>query len=51
MDIERDIFDSAEDALPDEIASATTEDISRRAKLLENEIRSFEVSICMYMCF
>mmetsp|Transcript_14935 Transcript_14935/g.41960 ORF Transcript_14935/g.41960 Transcript_14935/m.41960 type:complete len:426 (+) Transcript_14935:207-1484(+) len=39
MDLEKEIFDDVEEALPDEFASMSADDISRRARLLENEIR------------
>jgi len=39
MDLEKEIFDDAEEALPDEFAQMTADDIVRRTRLLENEIR------------
>mmetsp|Transcript_38927 Transcript_38927/g.98557 ORF Transcript_38927/g.98557 Transcript_38927/m.98557 type:complete len:428 (+) Transcript_38927:349-1632(+) len=40
MDLEREIFDDAEaEALPDEFASMSADDIVRRTRLLDNEIR------------
>ena len=39
MDLEKEIFDDAEEALPDEFAQMTADDIIRRTRLLENEIR------------
>ena len=39
MDLEKEIFDDVEEALPDEFANMSADDISRRARLLENEIR------------
>ena len=39
MDIEREIFDDAEDALPPEFQSMSADGISQRARLLENELR------------
>lgn len=39
MDLEKEIFDDAEEALPDEFQGMTADDILRRNRLLENEIR------------
>lgn len=39
MDIDREIFDDVEDALPEEFNQMTAEMISTRARLLENELR------------
>ena len=39
MDLEKEIFDDAEEALPDEFQGTTADDILRRNRLLENEIR------------
>lgn len=39
MDLEKEIFDDAEEALPDELQGMTADDILRRNRLLENEIR------------
>ncbi|GAX77431.1 hypothetical protein CEUSTIGMA_g4876.t1 [Chlamydomonas eustigma] len=39
MDIEREIFDDVEDALPEEFAQMSAEGISQRARLLDNELR------------
>lgn len=39
MDIEKDIFDDAEDALPDEFQQMTAESIQQRSRLLDNEVR------------
>ena len=39
MDLEKEIFDDAEEALPDEFQGMTADDIMRRNRLLENEIR------------
>ena len=39
MDLEKEIFDDAEEALPDEFAQMTADDIIRRTRLLDNEIR------------
>ena len=39
MDLEKEIFEDAEEALPDEFQGMTADDILRRNRLLENEIR------------
>jgi 26S proteasome regulatory subunit T5 len=39
MDIEREVFQDAEDALPEEFNHMTVEAIQQRGRLLENEIR------------
>ena len=39
MDIEQQIFDDAEEQLPEEFNSMTAEDVLRRVRLLDNEIR------------
>ena len=39
MDLEKEIFDDAEEALPDEFQGMTADDILRRNRLLDNEIR------------
>uniref|UniRef100_A0A061S4F1 26S proteasome regulatory subunit T5 n=1 Tax=Tetraselmis sp. GSL018 TaxID=582737 RepID=A0A061S4F1_9CHLO len=39
MDLEREIFDDAEEELPEEFASMSADDIIRRTRLLDNEIR------------
>lgn len=39
MEIEKEIFDNVEDALPDEFAHLSVEGIAQRARLLENELR------------
>lgn len=39
MDLEKEIFDDTEEALPDEFQGMTADDILRRNRLLENEIR------------
>lgn len=39
MDLEKEIFDDAEEALPDEFAGMSADDILRRNRLLDNEIR------------
>lgn len=39
MDLEKEIFDDAEEALPDEFQGMTADDILRRNRLLGNEIR------------
>ena len=39
MDIDREIFDDVEDALPSEFLTMTAEGIAQRTRLLENEIR------------
>lgn len=39
MDLEKEIFDDAEEALPNEFAHMSADDIIRRTRLLENEIR------------
>lgn len=39
MDIEKEIFDDAEDALPEEFNHMTAEAINQRGRLLDNEIR------------
>ncbi len=39
MDLEKEIFDDAEEALPDEFQGMTADDILRRNRLLENDIR------------
>ena len=39
MDLEKEIFDDAEEALPDEFQHMTADDILRRNRLLDNEIR------------
>ena len=39
MDLEKEIFDDAEEAVPDEFQGMTADDILRRNRLLENEIR------------
>lgn len=39
MDLEKEIFDDAEEALPDEFADMSGDDILRRNRLIDNEIR------------
>lgn len=39
MDIEKEVFDDAEDALPEEFNHMSVDAINQRARLLENEIR------------
>ena len=39
MDLEKEIFDEADDAVPAEFASMSADDITRRNRLLDNEIR------------
>ncbi|KAK9809980.1 hypothetical protein WJX72_002914 [[Myrmecia] bisecta] len=39
MDLEQEIFDDAEEALPEEFQHMSADDIVRRARLLENEVR------------
>eukprot|EP00955_Chlamydomonas_euryale_P048141 353880-Chlamydomonas_euryale.AAC.21 len=39
MDVEREIFDDVEDALPEEFTHMSAEGISQRARLLDNELR------------
>ena len=39
MDLENQIFDDTQDALPPEFDHMPTEDIRRRVKLMDNEIR------------
>ena len=39
MDVEKEIFDDAEDALPEEFNHMTAEAINQRGRLLDNEIR------------
>eukprot|EP00951_Prasinocladus_malaysianus_P004929 scaffold34969_cov48-Prasinocladus_malaysianus.AAC.2 len=39
MDLEKEIFEDGEEALPDEFAQMSADDIVRRTRLLENEIR------------
>lgn len=39
MDLEKEIFEDAEEALPDEFQSFSADDILRRNRLLDNEIR------------
>lgn len=39
MDLEKEIFDDAEEALPDEFQNFSADDILRRNRLLDNEIR------------
>ena len=39
MDLEKEIFEDAEEALPDEFQGMSADDILRRNRLLENEIR------------
>ena len=39
MDIEKEVFEDAEDALPKEFEHMTADAINNRARLLENEIR------------
>ena len=39
MDLEKEIFEDAEEALPDEFQGMTADDIMRRNRLLDNEIR------------
>ena len=39
MDLEKEIFEDAEEALPDEFQGMTADDILRRNRLLENAIR------------
>ncbi len=39
MEIDKEIFDGVEDALPDEFQSMSAEGIAQRARLLENELR------------
>lgn len=39
MDIEKEVFDDAEDALPEEFQHMSVDAINQRARLLENEIR------------
>ncbi len=38
-DLVKEIFDDAEDALPDEFSHMQAEGINQRARLLENELR------------
>lgn len=45
MDIEKAIFSEAEDALPEEFASMSADDIQRRIRLMENEIPVLNVSL------
>ena len=39
MDIDREIFEDAEDALPPEFQTMSAEGIAQRARLLDNELR------------
>jgi 26S proteasome regulatory subunit T5 len=39
MDLEKEIFDEADDAVPAEFATMSADDITRRNRLLDNEIR------------
>lgn len=39
MEIEKEIFDDVEDALPEEFAHMSAEGVSQRARLIENELR------------
>lgn len=39
MDVEKQIFDDAEDALPDEFQHMSADAINQRGRLLDNEIR------------
>ena len=39
MDIEKEVFDDGEDALPEEFQHMSVDAINQRARLLENEIR------------
>ena len=42
IDLEKEIFEDAEEALPDEFQGMTADDILRRNRLLDNEIRVFK---------
>lgn len=39
MDLEKEIFDDAEDEMPDEFKNMSADDIARRVRLLDNEVR------------
>jgi 26S proteasome regulatory subunit T5 len=39
MDIEQEIFDDVQDALPEEFTRMSAEGISQRSRLLENDLR------------
>lgn len=50
MDLEQEIFEDAEEALPDEIRNMTTDEIIQRWRLLDNEIRVFIILVQVSQC-
>ena len=49
MDLEAAIFDDGTDPVPDEFKTMAADDLRRRSRLLDNEIRVLKVS-SSYLC-